>query len=81
MADASMNQASVFYFYNPTTVAFGKVEFKKTWGERSLGGNWRLSAGKTDLKENDTINGKTPTAENALAEEKIIEQNIQLIFI
>ncbi len=74
MADASMNQASVFYFYNPTTVAFGKVEFKKTWGERSLGGNWRLSTGKTDLKENDTISGKTPTAENAVAQEKIIKE-------
>ena len=70
MADASMNQVSVFYFYNPTTVAFGKVEFKKTWGERSLVGNWRLSTGKTDLQENDTINGKIPTAENALAVEK-----------
>jgi tetratricopeptide (TPR) repeat protein len=74
MADVSANQASIFYFYNPTTVAFGKVEFKKTWGERSLGGNWRLSAGKTDLKENDTINGKIPTAENALAEEKIKQE-------
>lgn len=74
MADASLSQANVFYFYNPTTVAFGKVEFKKTWGERSLGGNWRLSSGKTDLKENDKINGKTPTAENALAEEKIKQE-------
>ena len=74
MADASMNQVSVFYFYNPTTVAFGKVEFKKTWGARSLGGNWRLSTGKTDLKENDTINGKTQTAENALVQEKIIQE-------
>lgn len=74
MADASLSQANVFYFYNPTTVAFGKVEFKKTWGERSLGGNWRLSTGKTDLKENDTINGKIPTAENALAEEKIKQE-------
>ena len=74
MADASMNQVSVFYFYNPTTVAFGKVEFKKTWGARSLGGNWRLSTGKTDLKENDTINGKKQTAENALVQEKIIQE-------
>jgi tetratricopeptide (TPR) repeat protein len=74
MADVSTNQASVFYFYNPTTVAFGKVEFKKTWGERSLSGNWRLSTGKPDLKENDTINGKTPTTENVAAQEKVIEE-------
>jgi hypothetical protein len=38
--------ASVFYFYNPTTVSFGKIEFKKRWeielweaiGERHHGG-------------------------------------------
>lgn len=35
---------NLFYFYNPTTVAFGKVEFKKNWGNRSPVGNWRLSA-------------------------------------
>lgn len=34
---------NLFYFYNPTTVAFGKVEFKKTWGNRNVLGNWRLS--------------------------------------
>lgn len=32
-----------FYFYNPTTVAFGKNEFIKTWGERQLEDNWRWS--------------------------------------
>ena len=37
------NAASLFYFYNPTTVAFGKLEFKKRWGDRSLGVNWRFS--------------------------------------
>ena len=35
---------NLFYFYNPTTVAFGKVEFKKTWGNRNAAGNWRLSS-------------------------------------
>jgi hypothetical protein len=34
--------ASVFY-YNPTTVSFGKIEFKKK-GNRTLGGNWRTSS-------------------------------------
>ena len=41
------NVANTFYFYNPSTVAFGKIEFKKKFGERSLGGNWRLSTTKT----------------------------------
>lgn len=35
---------SVFYFYNPTTVAYGKVEFAKNWGKRSLKDNWRVSS-------------------------------------
>ena len=32
-----------FYFYNPQTVAFGKIEFKKKWGSRAYKSNWRLS--------------------------------------
>ena len=34
---------SSFYFYNPTTVAYGKSEFLKLWGDRKLQDNWRLS--------------------------------------
>jgi hypothetical protein len=33
-----------FYFYNPVTVAFGKNEFEKIWGNRSLEDNWRWSS-------------------------------------
>ena len=35
--------AGSFYFYNSTTVSFGKLEFKKKWGDRKLEDNWRLS--------------------------------------
>ena len=31
-----------FYFYNQTTVAYGKNEFRKRWGNRALEDNWRL---------------------------------------
>lgn len=34
---------SSFYFYNPTSVAFGKNEFLKIWGNRPLEDNWRWS--------------------------------------
>lgn len=34
---------STFYFYNTNTVAYGKNEFLKIWGDRSLQDNWRLS--------------------------------------
>ena len=30
-----------FYFYNPTTVAYGKQEFQRVWGNRSLSDGWR----------------------------------------
>ena len=37
-----------FYFYNPTTVSYGKNEFVKIWGDRELKDNWRLSSSKTN---------------------------------
>ena len=42
------NKNAVFYFYNPTVLAYGKNEFKKLWGDKKLTDNWR--------------NGKTPPA-------------------
>ena len=36
------NAGSTFYFYNPTTVAYGKEEFRKIWGDRTLEDNWRI---------------------------------------
>lgn len=38
------NQESMFYFYNPTTVAYGKNEFVKIWGNRDLEDDWRWSS-------------------------------------
>jgi len=35
---------SSFYFYNPTTVAYGKNDFQKRWGDRALEDNWRWSS-------------------------------------
>ncbi len=37
------NQQTAFYFYNPTTVSYGKNEFVKVWGDRVLEDNWRWS--------------------------------------
>lgn len=51
--------ASTFYFYNPTTVAYGKLQFKKMWGNRTIGGNWRLATIKSANDAamlNDSIN-------------------------
>ena len=51
----SKNGAQKFYFYNPTTVAYGKNEFIKIWGDRALQDNWRLSDdGSTSSKPEET---------------------------
>ena len=50
-ADAANTKAGggrpQFYFYNQTTVSFGKNEFLKIWGDRTLKDNWRLSDSRT----------------------------------
>jgi hypothetical protein len=59
---------SNFYFYNPTTVAFGKTEFRKNWGNRPLKNNWRLSAAKQEINNN-------PDSDDAVAENAIEEKD------
>lgn len=36
-------EGGTFYFYNSTTVAYGKQEFQRIWGNRKLEDNWRIS--------------------------------------
>lgn len=38
-----------FYFYTPATVAFGKSEFAKRWGNRPLADDWRVA---TEIRGN-----------------------------
>ncbi|QXP60693.1 tetratricopeptide repeat protein [Olleya sp. HaHaR_3_96] len=38
---------STFYFYNPTTVAYGKNEFSRIWGDRKNEDNWRWSSARS----------------------------------
>ncbi len=47
--------ASTFYFYNPSTVAFGQLEFKKNWGNRTYKENWRLAAARNYDKSGNLI--------------------------
>ncbi|WJS95792.1 gliding motility protein [Flavobacterium johnsoniae] len=70
----SNDNVSTFYFYNPTTVAYGKLQFKKMWGSRTLGGNWRLSGVKSanDAALNDTI--KNQEIANAIADTVVVEK-------
>lgn len=65
---------STFYFYNPTTVAYGKVQFRKMWGNRTLGSNWRLAGVKSvnDAAMNDSI--ATQEVANVLKDTVVLEK-------
>ncbi len=56
-----------FYFYSPSTVSYGKLEFTKRWGKRPLADNWRWASdlrnvaateGGTDADSLNTARGK-----------------------
>jgi tetratricopeptide (TPR) repeat protein len=49
--------STTFYFYNPNTVAYGKLEFKKIWGNRVQNGFWR--APSANSSGSDTPNAAT----------------------
>lgn len=55
-------QTNSFYFYNPTTVAYGISEFQRKWGKRKLEDNWRRKS-KQEVLFGE--NGELIAAENA----------------
>jgi tetratricopeptide (TPR) repeat protein len=71
---SSQQAGSIFYFYNPTTVAFGKIEFKKTWGDRTPNGNWRISSSTGNPTSVDPLSDEKETLEKGATAEKIVEQ-------
>lgn len=48
---SQQQEGSGWYFYNPTTVAYGKVEFERLWGKRKLEDDWRRSDKRSGLDE------------------------------
>lgn len=70
----SQSVAGSFYFYNPTTVAFGKIEFKKNWGERTLNGNWRIVSASANPILADSLNVNKQTVGAEANPNKIVEQ-------
>ena len=62
------SSGSTFYFYNPTTVAYGKDEFRKIWGVRALEDNWRIKNKSIVIKDDTVVN--TDTASLKDEEEK-----------
>lgn len=54
--------SSSWYFYNPSTVAYGKKDFQNLWGDRKLEDNWRrvdktesMEMGDDDVPEAEAL--------------------------
>lgn len=59
------NAPTSFYFYNPSTIAFGVADFTKKWGNRQLEDNWRRSNRAIAIDNNnntDQNNTKDPNS-------------------
>jgi tetratricopeptide (TPR) repeat protein len=59
----SPSSSNEFYFYNPSAVEYGKVEFKKRWGKRQLTEKWRLSSisnNNGETQKEDELTSNTP---------------------
>ena len=69
----SPNQSAVFYFYNPTTVAYGKNQFVKIWGDRPSEDNWRWSSRNISGALDNTVSSDNLVA-SASDEEKFDPQ-------
>ena len=57
---------ALFYFYNPTAVAYGKNEFKKLWGQIKRTDNWRNGQKKAaskvlNTKKSNILQKKQPS--------------------
>lgn len=63
-------QDGAFYFYTPTTVAYGKVEFQKRWGKRTLIENWRWSQQKDNVAVEDNQETKPEETKPEVVDEK-----------
>lgn len=68
----NLNNKSSFYFYNPTTVQAGKIEFERRWGKRQLEDNWRL-----EQKEQIGFGNEQLSAENNQDSSVIMEKGMK----
>ena len=60
-----------FYFYNITSLGYGKTDFKTRWGDRVLEDNWRwANKGKTNTSSDLEIVGNDNAIGNTITEEQ-----------
>ncbi len=51
---SQQQEGAGWYFYSPTTVAYGKVEFERLWGKRKLEDSWRRADKRIVIDEDAT---------------------------
>ena len=62
--DNAASTAITFYFYNPTTLAFGQLEFQKNWGKRNSNGFWRTTTTSGEVAISATSDDLVAGADN-----------------
>lgn len=67
-----------WYFYNQTLISRGKLEFRKTWGRRTLEDDWRRSAkiSSTALLNEEEIEDKDVEASEVLVNKSVDDDPI-----
>ncbi len=74
-ASNTIGTESDFYFYNSKSVAYGKLQFKKTWGNRAYKNNWRWSTDEATNSNNDpNSNNDAALDPSSVKEEKLEEK-------
>jgi tetratricopeptide (TPR) repeat protein len=56
-----------WYFYNPTLMGRGKIEFQRTWGNRALEDNWRRRNKTVQLSDKQEITETDVETSNELS--------------
>lgn len=69
MANNTIGKTGNFYFYNQQTLEFGKLEFKKLWGNRALKDNWRTTFAKLNSTDDTANEDEEESAEKAAKKE------------
>ena len=77
---ASIGKESDFYFYNSKSVAYGKLQFKKIWGNRAYKNNWRLSSEAATNSNNDPNLNNDPALDSSIANDEKMEEKYTASF-
>ena len=60
-----------FYFYNITSLGYGKTDFKTRWGDRVLEDNWRwANKSKSNASDDSEIAGTDTAVNNDISDEQ-----------